>query len=97
MRFVQLRWVPGWALTAGLAAAISGASLCHVFAEEPPVSLTLPPALEQIARIVKPRADETRWSRIPWLTDLAQGQRLAREEHRPLFVFVSGDEPLEAC
>lgn len=38
-----------------------------------------------------------RWERIPWVTDLAEGQRQARREHRPILLWVSGDDPLERC
>ena len=37
------------------------------------------------------------WQRIPWVTDLAEGQRLARHENRPIFLWASGDDPLERC
>lgn len=113
MRLVKLRFVLGWVVTACLAAGISGASLLQTFAKEaapngqapsarPQVAetaaaLKLPPELAQIVRVVKPRADETKWQRIPWLTDLAQAQQVAKKERRPLFLFVSGDDPLEAC
>jgi hypothetical protein len=53
--------------------------------------------LEQFATAIMPRSEELKWQRIPWLTDLAEGQRLARAEQRPIFLWVTGDDPLERC
>lgn len=38
-----------------------------------------------------------KWQQIPWLTDLREAVRQAKEEKRPLVLFVSGDDPLEKC
>jgi hypothetical protein len=40
---------------------------------------------------------EPKWQRIPWLPDLNEGMRLAKEEKRPLLLWTSGDDPLERC
>jgi hypothetical protein len=53
-------------------------------------------AAERYAAIV-PRADELKWRQIPWLNDLAEAIRQARQEKRPLLLWVSGDDPLERC
>ena len=53
--------------------------------------------LDRRAEIVKPRPGEYKWRQIPWLLDLGEGIRLAREEKRPLLLWVSGDDPLERC
>jgi hypothetical protein len=53
-------------------------------------------AAERYAAIV-PRAEELKWQQIPWLNDLAEGIGQARQEKRPLLVWVSGDDPLERC
>ena len=34
---------------------------------------------------------------IPWLLDLEEGVRLAKDEKRPVLIWVSGDDPLERC
>ncbi len=39
----------------------------------------------------------TRWLEVPWLLDLNEGIRVARAEHRPVLIWVSGDDPLERC
>jgi len=51
------------------------------------------------------KADEIRASadslfklrRIPWVTDPAEGFRLAREENRPVFFYLQAGDPLEDC
>ena len=53
--------------------------------------------LQRRAEVVRPAADELKWQRIPWVLDLAEGQRLARDERRPIFLWVTGDDPLERC
>ena len=53
--------------------------------------------LTRRAAIIKPAAEECGWRRIPWLTDLAEAQRIARAERRPLFLFASAYDPLERC
>src|SRR5262245_40513675 len=40
---------------------------------------------------------DIKWKQIPWVLDLAEGLRLAKEEKRPLLLWVSGDDPLERC
>lgn len=40
----------------------------------------------------------TKWrDAIPWMLDLNEGIRLAREEKRPVLIWTSGDNPLERC
>ena len=40
---------------------------------------------------------EVKYREIPWLLDLDEGLRLARQEKRPLVIWTSGDDPLERC
>ena len=54
-------------------------------------------ALAKRAAAIKPAAEELLWQQIPWVTDLAEGQRLAQAERRPIFLWVTGDDPLERC
>ena len=54
-------------------------------------------ALARRATLIKPAANELRWQQIPWLTDLAQGQKRAQAEGRPILLWVAGDDPLERC
>src|SRR5262249_32378029 len=49
------------------------------------------------AALIKPAAAELRWRQIPWLIDLAEGQKRARAEGRPILLWVTGDDPLERC
>lgn len=60
------------------------------------------PALDNLAGqalcvAIKPTDAELRWQKIPWLTDLGQAQAVAREERRPILLWVTGDDPLERC
>jgi hypothetical protein len=63
---------------------------------------------EDVARLPAPAAElytdttlfprATKWrDAIPWLLDLEEGIRLARQERRPLLIWTSGDDPLERC
>lgn len=57
----------------------------------------LPRAAAELYRDTTLFPREPKWQRIPWLLDLDEGIRLAREEKRPLLVWTSGDDPLERC
>jgi hypothetical protein len=46
---------------------------------------------------IKQGPERTPWLQVPWLTDLAEAQRTAREEKRPLLLWGSDDEPLDRC
>jgi hypothetical protein len=52
---------------------------------------------ESLAEVIKPAEEELKWQQIPWVLDLAEGQRLAQQERRPIFLWVTGDDPLERC
>ncbi len=65
-------------------------------------------AKEDVARLPAPAARlyeettlfprPTKWrDAIPWLLDLEEGIRLAKQEKRPLLIWSSGDDPLERC
>ena len=56
-----------------------------------------PQELARRAAVIRPAAAELKWQQIPWLLDLTEGLRLAREERRPIFLWVTGDDPLERC
>ena len=47
------------------------------------------------AAVIKPRPEELKWQKIPWVLDLAEGQRLAQTERRPIFLWAIADAPLE--
>ena len=63
----------------------------HVFGE------TQDGDLQRFAAAVKPAPEELKWQKIPWIPDLAEGQRLAAAEGRPIFLWASGDPPLGRC
>jgi len=53
--------------------------------------------LEQRAAILRPKPEEQKWLQIPWLVDVTEGMRLAKEEKRPIFLWATTDEPLDRC
>jgi hypothetical protein len=63
-------------------------------------ALALPPELERLenwAAAIRPKASETKWEKIPWITDLPNSIKVASREQRPMVVWASGDAPLERC
>ncbi|HWB06974.1 MAG TPA: hypothetical protein VG796_28375 [Verrucomicrobiales bacterium] len=63
----------------------------HVFGQTPDGDL------QRVAAAIKPGPEELKWQKIPWVLNLAEGQRLAIAEKRPLFLWASGDPPLGRC
>ena len=63
-------------------------------AAEPPIN---PGDMARLVEAIKPAAELRKWQQIPWVTDLKEARRLAKEERRPIFLWVSEDEPLERC
>ena len=53
--------------------------------------------LTQLAAVIKPSAKANQWQQVPWLTDVAEGRKLAKEEKRPLFLWTVFGEPLDEC
>jgi len=49
------------------------------------------------AAVIKPTAQELTWLKIPWVLDLKTAQNIAKAEARPIFLWVTGDDPLERC
>ena len=63
---------------------------------QPPARPTLE-ELEKRAAILRPKPEEQKWLQIPWLVDVTEGVRLAKEEKRPIFLWATTDEPLDRC
>ena len=53
--------------------------------------------LTWLATVIKPSAEANKWQQIPWLRDVTEGRRLAKEEKRPLFLWTVFGEPLDEC
>ena len=51
--------------------------------------------LERRIAAIKPRPEELKFQKIPWVLDLAEGQRIAKAERRPIFLWAIADAPLE--
>ena len=80
--------------------SVTGIALAMCAGGAPTRTLSQPPTLVELMRrasVIKPSAGELKWQRIPWLLDLGKAQRAALEEHRPLLVWATGDDPLERC
>lgn len=56
-----------------------------------------PSELQRQAGAVRATPDEMRFKQIPWVTDVFEGFRLAREEKRPVFLYVVTGDPLGDC
>ena len=54
-------------------------------------------ALHAMARLVRLDDAVMRQRDIPWYTDANEGLKAARQEKRPILLFVSGDDPLGRC
>ena len=57
----------------------------------------LPADVQLLYAAIKPQPEEMKWLQIPWLVDLDAGIKQARQEQRPVLIWVSGDEPLQRC
>ena len=56
-----------------------------------------PSELRKQADAVRATAAETSYSKIPWITDIFEGFRLAKEEKRPVFFYMITGDPLGDC
>ena len=68
------------------------------------LGLALAPASGQGQSELRKKADairatvaETNYTKIPWVTDLFEGFRLAKKENRPVFLYVITGDPLADC
>src|SRR4051812_38593871 len=81
-----------------LAVALLAAGVGPLAAQVTTAPAGLPSLASRMYTIVKtPVPGELKWQEIPWLVELQDGLRLARDENRPLLLWVSGDDPLEKC
>ena len=53
--------------------------------------------VEKKADAVRATAAEMNFTKIPWVTDVFEGFRLAKEEKRPVFLYVVTGDPLDDC
>jgi Tat protein secretion system quality control protein TatD with DNase activity len=53
--------------------------------------------LRKKADAIRATREEMRFKDIPWVTDLFEGFRLAREENRPVFLYMITGDPLDDC
>ena len=53
--------------------------------------------LTRLATVITPSAEANKWQQSPWLRNVTEGRRLAKEEKRPLFLWTVFGEPLDEC
>ena len=53
--------------------------------------------LTHLATVIQPSDKANKWQQIPWLMDVTEGRKLAKEEKRPLFLWTVFGEPLDEC
>ncbi len=53
--------------------------------------------LRMKAGAVRATAAEMSFTKIPWVMDLSKGFRLAKEENRPVFLYMITGDPLDDC
>ena len=53
--------------------------------------------LRKRADVVRATAGEMSFRKIPWVTDLFKGFELAKQENRPVFLYVITGDPLDDC
>ncbi len=54
-------------------------------------------ALKDMAKLIRQDDALLRWRDIPWYLDAVVGLKTAREEKRPVLLWVTGDDPLGRC
>jgi len=54
-------------------------------------------ALKDMAQLIRQDEALLRWRDIPWYLDAVEGLKTAREEKRPVLLWVTGDDPLGRC
>ena len=62
-----------------------------------PLSVSKDENLFRFSLVIKPTVTELKWQQIPWTSDLTEGLQQAQTEKRPIFLWVTGDDPLERC
>ena len=73
-----------------LAAALAAAGLrSHAPAANPGKAIS-PSEFPRLHALIKPQADEAKWAKIPWLTNLHEARRRAVAEDKPLLLWRSG-------
>ena len=53
--------------------------------------------LRKKADAVRATAAEMSFRKIPWVTNVFEGFRLAKEENRPVFLYMVTGDPLDDC
>jgi hypothetical protein len=57
----------------------------------------LPTAQARAYEVIRPGEKDLPWRQIGWRANLIDAVQIAKEEKRPLLLWVAGDPPLERC
>jgi len=76
---------------------ISIAVVVTLLVTSPNVVAEKPSELKKKAHAVRATAAEMNFIRIPWVTDVFEGFKLARDEQRPVFLYMITGDPLDDC
>ena len=76
---------------------ISIAVVVTLLVTSPNVVAEKPSELKKKADAVRATAAEMNFIRIPWVTDVFEGFKLARDEQRPVFLYMITGDPLDDC
>ena len=49
-----------------------------------------PEQFEYLHRLIKPQADESKWAKVPWLTNLDEARQRAVVQDKPLLLWRAG-------
>jgi hypothetical protein len=70
--------------------AVALLAACSWAALAPAQTTTPRESLPTLHALIKPQPDESKWARVPWLTNLQEARRQAVAQDKPLFLWRSG-------
>jgi hypothetical protein len=70
--------------------ALFGVALLAACPEAGPAQELTPASFARLHALIKPRAGESKWAKVPWLTNLAEARKRASAEDRPLLLWRAG-------
>ena len=87
MKIVPKHWLVA-CLFAGVAASFAAADVA------PSSQRVTTENFTRLQQLIKPGADEDKWSQIPWLTSLWQARKRAAAEGKPILLWEMDGHPL---
>ena len=71
-------------------ALIAGVAAVWALTAPAPGGPIPPKQLEDLHRLIKPQADESKWAKVPWLTNLDEARQRAAAQDKPLLLWRAG-------